>query len=254
MRKAVREAGQATSWVAPREDREAALQRFVAAALAPSPDNAFRADFVPFCRRIAFFGRFNALSQCLIKATVPGFPDFYQGSEFWQLALVDPDNRRPVAYAAREQMLKAFDGRRETDAPLAAELVRTAEDGRAKLFLIARALEARRRDPDLFLSGRYQALAVEGAHAAHVVAFAREAGGRRAVVIVPRFLASLVQETELPLGPGVWQDTAVRLPPGTTGRWRDAFTGRIGRGDGSLMVGGVLSHFPVALLIGEEAP
>jgi (1->4)-alpha-D-glucan 1-alpha-D-glucosylmutase len=251
MQKALREAGQATSWIAPREAFETALRRFVAALLDPAPDNLFRADFVPFCRQIAWYGYWNALSQCLIKIAAPGVPDFYQGSEFWQPALVDPDNRRAVAYPAREHALKTINLPRD-DRALVDELCETAEDGRIKLFLIARGLAARQRHPEVFLTGRYRPLEVEGALARHVVAFAREAGGRWAAVLVPRFMTALVKENEAPLGHRVWQDTAVRLPSEAPSIWRDVFTHQTRQGAGALAVGEILSHFPAALMISEE--
>jgi (1->4)-alpha-D-glucan 1-alpha-D-glucosylmutase len=254
MRKAVREAGQATSWIDPREDYESALQRFVAALLDPAPDNAFWADFAPFSRRIAFYGRFNALSQCLIKIAAPGVPDFYQGTELWQLALVDPDNRRAVDYDARRRRLQTLEGAASEPLSLAADLLQTPEDGRLKLFLIARGLATRRRYPDLFLTGRYHPLGTAGPLAAHVVAFAREAGGRWALVVVPRFLTALVAENEAPLGNGIWRETAVVLPPGAPPTWRNVFTRQTLHGEGALALGEVLAHFPAALMISEEQP
>ncbi len=251
MRKAAREAGEATSWADPREDYETALQRFVSALLEPAPDNLFWVDFVPFCRRVAFFGRFNALSQCLIKIAAPGVPDFYQGTEFWQHALVDPDNRRPVAFEARNRALKTLDSPEADDRSRAAELLDTAEDGRIKLFLIMHALAARRRHPALFLTGRYRPLEAEGTLAAHVLAFARETGGRWAVMVVPRFLTALVEENVAPLGRGVWRDTLVRLPSGAPSAWRDVFTRQTRQAEKALAVGEALSHFPAALLISE---
>jgi (1->4)-alpha-D-glucan 1-alpha-D-glucosylmutase len=253
MRKAAREAGEATSWADPHPAYETALQRFVSALLDPAPDNLFRTDFVPFCRRVAFFGRFNALSQCLIKIAAPGIPDIYQGTELWQHALVDPDNRRPVAFEARHRALKTLESPGPDDRSLAAELLETAEDGRIKLFLITRGLAARRRFTDLFRSGRYLALEAEGALARHVVAFAREAGGQWALVVAPRFLTALVEEGRPPLGPGVWQDTVIRLPAGAAAIWQDVFTRRTLHGGETLSVGEALSHFPAALLISEEA-
>lgn len=252
--KAVREAGEATSWIDPQEAYEAALHRFVAAILAPSPDNLFLADFVPFCRRIAFYGRFNTLSQCLIKIAAPGIPDFYQGTELSQLALVDPDNRRPVAYRMHEQTLKALGDRPQETPALAAERVASAADGHTKLFLIARALDARRRYQEVFGSGRYLALNISGAFAINVVAFARRTNGQWALALAPRFLTDLVSENEAPLGPDIWQDTVVHLPSGAPADWHNVFTGQQCRADGHIAVGEALSHFPVALLISKEAP
>jgi len=253
MVKAMREAGQTTSWAAPREDYEKTLTAFVAAILEPRRDNAFLADFIPFQRKVAFYGRFNALSQCLIKIAAPGIPDFYQGTECWQLALVDPDNRRPVAYADRKRALQAF--RRYADAlGLTAELMENAGDGRIKLFLMARALAARRHSRGLFVNGCYQALETGGAFGRHVIAFAREARGQWALVVAPRFLTSLVRENQAPLGQAVWQDTALRLPSNAPRTWHNAFTRQKTGGQASIAVGNALAHFPVALMTSEEIP
>ena len=166
MIKAAREAGEHTSWLEPEEAYETALAGFVESILDPSPQNEFMPAFVPFCKKIAFFGLFNSLSQCLLKIAAPGIPDFYQGAELPQLALVDPDNRRPVAYDERRRLLKAI-GRVPSD-PLAqvAGLLENRDDGRVKLFVIARALATRRQRKDVFQSGRYLPLEASGLLAA----------------------------------------------------------------------------------------
>ena len=252
--KAVREAGEATSWIEPREDYEAALTTFVDTITASATDNPFRADFAPFCREIAFYGRFNALAQCLIKATAPGIPDFYQGTELWQLALVDPDNRRPVAYDARQRMLAAFDDAADDPRSLAAAQLQPVDEGRIKLFLTVRSLQARRRHGALFRSGDYLPLDALGAFSRHVVAFARKRAGLWALVVAPRFLSALVQEGRLPLGREVWQDTTVALPSAAPRTWRNVFTRETVQSTTDLAVADILTHFPAALLIGEVTP
>jgi (1->4)-alpha-D-glucan 1-alpha-D-glucosylmutase len=254
MVKAVREAGEATSWIDPREDFEAALTAFIDRILTPSPGNRFLTDFAPFCRKIAFYGRFNALSQCLIKITAPGIPDFFQGTELWQLALVDPDNRRPVAYDARQRLLDELGRSREEPRSLAASLLQTAADGRIKLFLIARSLQARRQQGALFRSGDYLPLHALGTFRRHVVAFARKLSGRWVLVVVPRFLSTLVKEDQLPLGRDAWQDTVVALPATAPRTWRNVFTQEKMRSTTDLAVADTLAHFPVALLASEVVP
>ncbi|MFY9704601.1 MAG: malto-oligosyltrehalose synthase [Desulfobacterales bacterium] len=252
MIKAAREAGEHTSWLEPEEEYETALAGFVESILDPSPQNEFMPAFVPFCKKIAFFGLFNLLSQCLLKIAAPGVPDFYQGTELPQLALVDPDNRRPVAYDERRRLLKAI-GRVSSD-PLAqvAGLLENRDDGRVKLFVIARALATRRQLKDVFHSGRYLPLEASGPFRRHIVAFAREAGGQWCVAVVPRFLTALVGEDQDPLGKNVWRDTAVMLPPEAPRSWRNIFTSQSIQGAMGIAVGDALQHFPVALLLGEQ--
>lgn len=254
MIKAAREAGEHTSWLEPQEAYEAALAGFVESILDPSPQNEFMPAFVPFCKKIAFFGLFNSLSQCLLKIATPGIPDFYQGAELPQLALVDPDNRRPVAYDERRLLLKAI-GREPFD-PLAqvAGLLENRDDGGIKLFVIARALATRRQWKDVFQSGRYLPLEARGPFRRHIVAFAREAGGQWCVAVVPRFLTALVDEDQDPLGKNVWRDTAVMLPPEAPPSWRNIYTRQSIQGAPEIAVGDVLQHFPVALLLGEQTP
>jgi (1->4)-alpha-D-glucan 1-alpha-D-glucosylmutase len=139
MQKAMREAKVYTSWLNPIERHESAMTRFVEAVLAPS-NRAFRDDFIEFWRRIAQLGLYNSLSQLLVKLTAPGVPDFYQGTELWDFSLVDPDNRRPVDYERRRQLLAEVDAaieRGERDGLLEA-LMSSRTDDRLKLYTAAR--------------------------------------------------------------------------------------------------------------------
>jgi (1->4)-alpha-D-glucan 1-alpha-D-glucosylmutase len=135
---------------------------------------------------------------------------------------------------------------------LITELLAAPEDGRIKLFLIYRALQARQSEPELFQHGAYQKLTVIGSLKSHVVAFARELGERRALVIVPRFPSSLVKDGEYPLGESVWHETRVLPPVGSRLCWRDALTGETVQGEDALWLREALRHFPVALLINES--
>jgi (1->4)-alpha-D-glucan 1-alpha-D-glucosylmutase len=147
--------------------------------------------------------------------TSPGVPDFYQGTELWDLSLVDPDNRRPVDFEKRRAMLA--DIRKEEDSNidrLIRDLFSTREDGRIKLFLIYRALNARRTHRKIFQDGGYLPFESDGRLANHVIAFARRHEQQWAIVIVPRFLSHVVQEGDFPFGKEVWQDTEVIMPDG----------------------------------------
>ncbi len=250
--KAVREAKVHTAWLKPDTDYEEAFVSFVEAVLDPSERNAFLKELAPLQAKVAHHGAWSSLAQTLLKITSPGIPDFYQGTELWDLSLVDPDNRRPVDFAERIAFLKEIKARWTSDlVEYASELLAAKEDGRVKLFLIRRALSARNLQPDVFSRGEYIPLTTAGKFSRHVVAFARRYGNAWAVIAVPRFTTRLVYETEVPIGRQVWQDTEVILPEGAPGAWTDALTGGHAQGGGSLAMGEMLAHFPVALLVGS---
>ncbi len=254
MIKAVREAGVCTSWNDPDQDFEAALRRFIRAIFKSSPSNRFLPPFIQFQRRIAFYGVFNSLSQTLIRITAPGVPDFYRGTENWDLSFVDPDNRRPVDFEARAAQLNAIRGREDAAGlpDLLKEMLLSPGDGRLKLFLIRRALAARRARRDLFLNGNYVPLAVEGPHRDSIVAFQRSHQGRCAVTVAPRFLSSVITQGEFPFGREIWKETALELPAKTP-VWREAITGAEVKAEGgTVFIGDVLQRFPVGLLINPD--
>lgn len=194
----------------------------------------------------------NSLSQTLIKITSPGVPDFYQGTELWDLSLVDPDNRRPVDFEKRRAMLASI--RQQEDSHigrLIKDLLCTREDGKIKLFLIYRALKSRRCQREIFREGAYVPLESAGRFKSHVIAFARRYHQQWAIVIAPRLLSHLVEEGDFPLGKQVWQDTEVIMPDWAPLEWRNVITGEALSTGSPLPVGDVLYSFPVALLIGE---
>ncbi|MEW6165641.1 MAG: malto-oligosyltrehalose synthase [Pseudomonadota bacterium] len=257
MVKAVREAKEHSSWININAAYEAALAEFIAALLAPGERNLFLADFAPTARRIAHHGLLNSLALTLLKLTSPGVPDIYQGCELWQFNLVDPDNRRPVDYALRRQLLaelRRLDGldAAALAAPLRA-LLDAMDDGRAKLWLIRRALALRTARPELFRDGGYLPLAVRGARASHVCAFARRHGDQALVAVVPRLTFKLLRERGgLPLGDAVWGNTQIELPAALARRgWRDALTAARHGAAATLPLADVLAAFPVALLVAE---
>ena len=228
MEKAVREAKTHTSWTEQDPAYEAAVRAFVEATLA---DAEFTAAVAAFVAPLVEPARIHSLAQTLIKLTAPGVPDIYQGCELWDHSLVDPDNRRPVDYARRRELLAALDGMTPE-----AIWARHAE-GLPKLFVIRQALALRRRQPDRFgPAGAYRPLAARGPQADRVVAFAR---GEAVITVAPRLV--------LGLG-GDWGETALDLPPG---RWCDQFSGDVHTGPARLA--DLLGRFPVALLAREEA-
>jgi (1->4)-alpha-D-glucan 1-alpha-D-glucosylmutase len=245
--KAVREAKTYTAWVKPDLAYEEAALHFLERIL--QPDTPFMAEFLPFQRRLAHFGRINALAQTLLKITAPGLPDFYQGTELWDLSLVDPDNRRPVDYRQRTDMLVAF--REREPLRMAEELLPQASDGRVKLFLIQRALQHRRQAPSLYQQGDYQQLEVRGLFREHLLAFSRRYRDQCTVTVVPRFLTGMLTEGHFPLGETIWEDTLLVLPE-DLGNWREIITDQQLPDGNSLPVGAVLRNFPVALLSAGE--
>ena len=250
--KAVREAKVHTAWLKPDTEYEDAYVSFAEKILARSETNAFLKELIPFTKRVAHFGMLNSLSQTLIKIASPGIPDFYQGTELWDLSLVDPDNRRPVDFEERRAMLASIREKQDVDiGGLLQDLFSTKEDGKIKLFLIYRALKARRRHREIFREGAYLPLESTGRFRSHVIAFARKYQQQWAVVIAPRFLSRLVQEGELPLGREVWQDTEVIVPDGSPEEWQNPLTSEVLTARNSLPVGDVLLRFPVALLMGK---
>jgi (1->4)-alpha-D-glucan 1-alpha-D-glucosylmutase len=195
----------------------------------------------------------NSLSQTLLKITSPGVPDFYQGSELWDLRLVDPDNRGPVDFGKRRSFLQSLCETDAGQAELIDELIAKKENGAIKLFLILRALLTRKHHPGLFQNGVYLPLDSSGKFREHVVSFARSRHQEWMLVIVPRWCASLLQERQiLPLGEEVWQDTAVQLPENAPRTWVDAFSGATLAAEDSLQVGKALLRFPAILLTGKE--
>jgi (1->4)-alpha-D-glucan 1-alpha-D-glucosylmutase len=250
LRKALREAKVRTSWINPDDAYEEAALAFVRTLLEPAPDNRFLDDFIAFQRALVRPGLLGSLSQTLLKIAAPGVPDFYQGTELWDASLVDPDNRRPVDFARRRALLAALAATPAAALPaLADELLVSLEDGRAKLLVIQRGLALRRARHATFAEGDHVPLEVAGARERHAIAFARTGAAGAVIAVTGRFFTGL---PDPPIGPA-WDDTALRLPAGLGGRWREALTDRpmetgAGDGGGALPLAAALAHLPVALL------
>jgi (1->4)-alpha-D-glucan 1-alpha-D-glucosylmutase len=224
MMKAVREAKQHTAWTRQDADYEAALAAFVEKTLA---DSEFVADLENFVSTVIAPGQTNSLAQTLLKLTAPGVPDLYQGTELWDLSLVDPDNRRPVEFDERRRLLA------ELKEATVEQVIERSREGAPKLWLIRQALGLRQRRPELFgAEGGYEPLDASGPRADHVIAFAR---GARAVTVAPRW--------PIVLG-GDWAATTLTLPPGP---WHNELTGDTLQG-GPVEIAALLARFPVALL------
>jgi len=250
MLKSVREAKMQTAWLRPDSAYEEGFLGFVEKVLTPSESNQFLKELLPFQKRIADYGIFNSLSQTLLKYTAPGVPDTYQGTEFWDLSMVDPDNRRPVDYEQRISVLKDIKQKSQTDnLKLIDELMSSKKDGKIKLFITHKVLQARKEQLEVFQKGEYLPLEVVGKFKDHIVAFARSFENTTVIAIAPRFLTSLIAPDENPLGEKVWADTQLQLPQGFSSSWQDIFTGQTLTGNGTIAIAQVLQHFPVALLL-----
>ncbi len=227
MQKATREAKQRTSWTANNKEFEDALNRFIDDSLANAP---FVADLEQMVARVRDAGRTNSLAQTLMKHTAPGVPDLYQGSELWDLSLVDPDNRRPVDYQLRRSLLDEM-----KSLPLTRILER-ADDGLPKMWTIFRALHLRKEHPHWFgADAAYEPLEVSGRRREHAIAYLR---GGHTITVVPRLTLALDR---------AWGDTSIALPEGV---WTNRLTGEEIPG-GALRMDRLLQQFPVALLVQE---
>jgi len=232
MLKAAREAKQQTSWVGNNQEFETALRGFIEKTLAYEP---FLRELLAFVDKVKEAGQVNSLAQTLLKHTAPGVPDLYQGTELWDLSLVDPDNRRPVDYEVRRRLLnelKTMSGDKRIE-----EIMARADEGLPKMWTIYQALHLRREHKEWFgADSGYTRLAVEGTKRDHVIAYLR---GDSVATIAPRLMIKLL---------GRWKDTTVTLPEG---RWRDRLTGTDFDG-GKVAIQNLLKRFPVALLVKSE--
>lgn len=248
--KAVREAKVHTAWLRADTEYEEGFITFVEGILKPGEENEFLSSFRAFQQRLAVYGSFNSLSQTLLKIASPGVPDFYQGTELWDLSLVDPDNRRAVNYDERLSFLQEIKRRSQTGMmSLLSDLKATRADGRMKLFLIARALEAKRQYLPVFQQGDYLPLQVAGQYAHHIVAFARHYQGQTAIAVAPRLLTHVIGPEHNPLGTEVWGDTRLEIPGHLQSNWIEAIVKEKISNNSALSVGEILQHFPVALLV-----
>jgi (1->4)-alpha-D-glucan 1-alpha-D-glucosylmutase len=228
MEKATREAKQQTSWTQQNKEFEDALRNFIKRIL---DSKEFIAEVESFVRRVTSPGRINSLAQTLIKLTAPGVPDTYQGSELWDLRLVDPDNRTPVDYEVRQAMLAELESGMEAE-----EIVKRMDSGMPKLWVTHRALCLRREKPEWFgANAAYTLLTVEGARKEHLVAYLR---ATRVATLVPRCTVRLGSS---------WAGTTVDLPQGN---WKNVLTGELLNG-GRQRIQTMLQRFPVALLTME---
>ncbi|OQX66704.1 MAG: hypothetical protein B6A08_19120 [Sorangiineae bacterium NIC37A_2] len=241
LRKASKEAKQQTSWTNPDDTYDDAVQRYVKDVLG---DESFVEQAREFCAKVDPYGAANGLAQTLLRATVPGIPDTYQGTEFWNQSLVDPDNRRPVDFKKRQSALESLArARSDGSDSLCRSLLGSYSDGRLKQYVLLTALAERRKDPELFLRGDYEGLP----SSEFVVAFTRGHAGRRLICATVRH-SYRKTNGERPFALGeVWGDERLRVRHG--GRYRDVLSGREFTIDKSVPLAELFSVLPCALLL-----
>jgi (1->4)-alpha-D-glucan 1-alpha-D-glucosylmutase len=240
MTKALKEAKLNTSWIQPNAEWDNAVTEFIANILAPGPRNKFLAAFLPVGEEIARLGAINSLAQMVLKLTSPGVPDIYQGTEVWDDSLVDPDNRRPVDYARRREILA------EVQNASPEELLQCWPDGQIKMRVMQRLLHLRRGNAELFHEGEYEALKFGGTFAECAIGFVRRRNEETVLVIVPR----ISSRVGFPPTGEKWQDTAAMLPKFFEGKvFKDIFcTGRLRVENSRLRLADAMWHLPFAVL------
>lgn len=268
MEKATHESKQQTSWINPNPEYDQAVRDFVAACLTPSDDNRFLPEFFALHVKVVQLGLYTALSQVVLKLMSPGVPDVFQGQEIWDFSLVDPDNRRPVDYDRRTDLLRQlkhdYPEEPERRTEFVADLAKHPEDDRLKLFATWKLIELRRLHETLFVDGRYVPLATSGRAAEHIIAFAWQPASDRAdgddtriVVIVPRFWGRLTRAAAIDrvvdcIGQGerVWADTTVELPAGFPKTFVNHLTGKRAAAKSDLFrLKEVLDDFPIGVFV-----
>ncbi|MGH9572169.1 MAG: malto-oligosyltrehalose synthase, partial [Candidatus Acidiferrales bacterium] len=258
--KAVREAKVHTRWSQPNEPHENALRDFISGVLNREENSEFFADFGEFQKRTALYGMLNGLAQVLLKAACPGVADIYQGSELWDLRLVDPDNRGLVDFGKRISLFERLRGSQDSHSNSLhgiQELLRCWCDARIKLHVLSRALAARRENPALFLDGDYLPLETSGKHQERIVAFARKHEDGDAIAVVPRCVACIQAPVISRQRTDFWRDSILTIPEKSPEEWVNVLAGThsstISARGNRLTIGDVFGDFPIALLIPRDA-
>ncbi len=248
--KAMKEAKRNTSWIHPNPAYEEAARTFVARIL--DPNRGLTSKFKAFLSRIVLPGLLTSLAQVVIKTTAPGVPDFFQGTETWDFSMVDPDNRRPVEFGERREVLADL-VRAGCRGSATKEWWRAPGDGRIKLFVTSRLLNRRVQDRELFARGAYRPLVADGRRSGNVVAFARRWEDRVSLTLAGRFFTQLGDDARRVPPREAWKDTVVRLPQDwALGELEDALTGtKLRPSDGVVRLTDAFEAMPFAVLAGN---
>lgn len=250
MLKAVREAKFHTGWIKPDSEYEGYLQEFIKSILDRDSNRKFFDSFYSLQQKVAWFGVFNSLSLQILKNCSPGVPDYYQGTELWDLSLVDPDNRRPVDFDFRREMLSQIAELQPENYPrFISESLENPSDGRIKMFTIHTLLEHRSQNSEFYQCAHYEVLTTKGKYRRNLFAFRRHFADKQLVVVVPRFLTEVTHPGRMPLGPEVWREAAVELKDGMGERYTHLLTGKdVVASDGLITAGEMFADFPGAVL------
>jgi (1->4)-alpha-D-glucan 1-alpha-D-glucosylmutase len=230
-----------SDWVLPNEAYEAACVKYLHGILLVDPYNVFLSKLVDWVDKLTPAGIVKSLGQTVLRMTSPGVPDLYQGTDFWDFSLVDPDNRRPVDYEARE---------RELDGYAAIKGMDGWQQGTLKQQIICNTLALLARQPELFLNGEYLPLAIEGPLADRAIAFARRCQQRMVIVVVTCLPYPLLEQGDAPvMRPQAWKDTAIILAEQYDVSWIDVLTNeKTNVADGRIRLSDALRLLPLAIL------
>jgi malto-oligosyltrehalose synthase/4-alpha-glucanotransferase len=249
LQKALREAKVHSDWARPNELYEQAAISFALSLL--DKDRPFWKSFEALVQQITDSGMIHSLSQLVLKCTCPGIPDIYQGTELWDFSLVDPDNRRPVNYEAREWLLQPQEGQASLTLK---ELWKNREDGQIKLKLTQLLLHIRERNNDLFSTGLYIPLAVKGRYNEHIIAFARRHGHTWYITAVPLHIITLSEDQKTEVLKIDWDETEIILPEEFPAAWENVLTNISGTHHHTLSAKEIFEEFPLALLKLKHKP
>ena len=241
LQKALRESKRKSSWSDANEEYEEAAKNFAVSLI--DPKNNFWKSFTPFFEKIKDFGMINSFGQLILKFTCPGVPDIYQGTEFWDLSMVDPDNRRPVDYVIREKFLNS-------DKSLA-ELWLTRDNAQIKISLLQKLISIRNQNEKLFAEGKYTRVNIEGKFATNAIAFVREFNNTKILSVIALHLVELTNGTLDDITLMDWQDTKIILPTADNNDWEDLLNGGNIKANAVIFLKEICRQFPSAILISK---
>lgn len=240
--KALRESKARSNWEEPDQQYEANCKTFINGLL--DKKRPFWNVFTAFHKKVAAFGKINSLAALVLKHACPGVPDTYQGTELWDLSMVDPDNRRPVNYDLRHSYLKELD-KEITELP---ELWRTAATGKIKLLFLKQLLQLRQSYPNIFANGEYIPLEVKGKYSENVIAFARHFKNNWLVFALPINISTMLNGDEEQIGHMDWSDTLLVLPKGAPTTYKDLLRDKSSDTTAELPLNKVFKDLPFAIL------
>lgn len=239
IQKAFREAKVHTGWGAPDTDFEETMSRFISKLF--DKRRRFLGKFEEYLQEIADYGMLNALAQVALKLTCPGVPDIYQGTEFWDLSFVDPDNRRPIDYAQRAQMLNEISGKVSLSS-----LWEERASGKIKMWLLQRLLRDRAEFKEVFEKGEYIPLQVRGLYQNNAIAFARKLESKSCIVVVPLHMAAICGSGDILKFD--WEDTKIVFPQRSSEVWEHISTGKVFSDAQEIVLNDLFEDFPLGIL------